>query len=373
MFALLLILVTSPARSNTTDDGQTTAITIDAKTNRYIPLKSGTSVAFDTPGPRKLLIQSRRRLAGAGQRSKAEPIEVRGDGNPILTIKVPGSAIADGRIHDRLEGFPSNDDKSLVTVPEGGKQLTLTAPPGGPDFFIRVSDRDQPGVLLLPTGMATETPATVVATPTKEAPRSGDPTKPSQASTASKNKQNSAAIQNEIQAGAGLEIGFGVAARGTSMVFHIGATGRYPIYKDLLSVGGSLGWHRIGVETNRTTNNPIAGTVSYAADWHTDIIPIIGRVSVHVPYPPGPVTPIASVGLGTFIASRTDGERSTTSVAIGPELAVGCEFGLPVGLMQSTISWSEARAQMGNQGVNGQAVSETFAVTRLNLAYLYVF
>ena len=96
-------------------------------------------------------------------------------------------------------------------------------------------------------------------------------------------------------------------------------------------------------------------------------------MTVHVPYPPGPVTPIASAGLGAFIATRSEGSDSTTRLAIGPELAVGCEFGLPFGLLQTTISWAEARTQMGNQGVDGQAVSETLATTRLNLAYLYVF
>ena len=157
------------------------------------------------------------------------------------------------------------------------------------------------------------------------------------------------------------------------MVFHVGATGRYPIYNDLLSIGGSVGWHRIAVESNQTTTNPLVGTVTYDANWRTDIVPIITRVTVHVPYPPGPVTPIASLGLGGFIATRTDGSTSTTHFAVGPELATGIEFGLPVGLLQTTVSWSEARAQMGNKGVDGAAVSETLAVTRLNLAYLYVF
>jgi len=362
-----------------TDEGPTTPITVDAKTDQYVPLTSGKSATFDTPGPQKIMVQSRRRLAGAGQRAKHAPIEVRGDGNPVLTIKVSGTAIPDGRIHDRLEGFPSKDDKTLITVPEGGRQLTLTAPPGGPDFFVRVTTQDNPTTLILPVGVASA-PATpsVAAAPVEDAPRSGEQNaKENEASKkpAKETRQASrnTAAQNELQAGAGMEMGFGIAARGTHMVFHVGATGRYPIYKDLLSVGGSIGWHRIGVEAERPVTHPIAGDVSYSADWHTDIVPIIARVSVHVPYPPGPVTPIASVGLGAFIATRSDGSASTTRFAVGPELAVGCEFGLPVGLLQTTISWAEARTQMGNQGVDGQAVSETLATTRLNLAYLYVF
>jgi len=378
MFGLLLFLLNGVAFADLTDDEPTTAITVDAKTDPYVPLTSGTSATFDTPGPQKIMVQSRRRMAGAGQRAKHAPIEVRGDGNPILTIKVSGTAIPDGRIHDRLEGFPSKDDQTLITVPEGGRQLTLTAPPGGPDFFVRVTSRDNPTNLILPVGIAPTQAAPAVATaPVQDAPRSGEQDKKDNTESKPEPKKRQAARntapQNELQAGAGMEMGLGIAARGTHMVFHLGATGRYPIYKDLLSVGGSIGWHRIGVEAERPVTHPISGDISYSADWHTDIVPIIARVSVHVPYPPGPLTPIASAGLGAFIATRTDGSTSTTRLAVGPELAVGVEFGLPVGLLQTTISWAEARTQMGNQGTDGQAVAETLATTRLNLAYLYVF
>ena len=371
MLSILLALLTAPGLADPPADSATTPITVDAKTSSYLPLSSGSTLAFETPGPRKLTIESRRRMAGAGQRAKHAPLEVRGDGNPIMTIKVPGTAIADGRIHDRLEGFPSKVDRTVITVPEGGSRLTLTAPPGGPDFFIRVTDRDRPTVLIMPAGVAAVAATTADAEEPKEAPRTGaDEDKDKQDRAAKPRKKNT---QTDLQAGAGLEMGFGVPARGTQMVFHIGATGRYPIHKDLISVGGSIGWHRIGVEAERTSTHPLAGDVSYEADWHTNIVPIITRFTVHVPYPPGPVTPIASAGLGMFIATRTEGDTSNTRLAVGPELAVGCEFGLPVGLMQTTISWSEARAQMGNRGTDGDAVSETFAVTSFNLAYLYVF
>ncbi len=135
MFGLLLFLLNGVAFADLTEDDPTTPITVDAKTDPYVPLASGTSATFETPGPQKVMVQSRRRMAGAGQRAKHAPIEVRGDGNPILTIKVSGTAIPDGRIHDRLEGFPSKDEKTLITVPEGGRQLTLTAPLWGcPDW-----------------------------------------------------------------------------------------------------------------------------------------------------------------------------------------------------------------------------------------------
>ena len=174
MLGVLLVLLSAPGAATSPPEDGTIPIPVDAKTTPYVPLSSGSTLAFDTPGPRKLTVESRRRLAGAGQRAKHAPLEVRGDGNPIMTIKVPGTAIADGRIHDRLEGFPSKEDRTVITVPEGGRQLTLTAPPGGPDFFVRITDRDQPSVLIMPAGIAAAATAVVAKQEPQEAPRTGE-------------------------------------------------------------------------------------------------------------------------------------------------------------------------------------------------------
>jgi hypothetical protein len=145
------------------------------------------------------------------------------------------------------------------------------------------------------------------------------------------------------------------------------------VYAQLLSAGASIGWHRIRVEENHHITDPTGGYLLYEADYRTTVIPISARISVHVPYPAGPVQPIASVGLGLFIATRTDGQQISTNIALGPTVAGGCEIAIGSGRLQSTVGWHEARAQFGNQGLDGGAVAETLAVTRLNLRYLYTF
>jgi hypothetical protein len=382
-FLTLLMVPTAALAAEEADVSPTVGITVDAKTEHFLPLKSGSTLTFDTPGPQGLLVISRRRMAGAGQRAKTAPIEARGDGHPIMTIAVSGTAIPSGRIHDRMEGFPSKQDKSVITVPEGGKQLTLTAPPGGPDFFVHVSSRDRPDVLILPIGAAPAAAAVAAATAPAEAPRSGEPKEdpqaaeedappPGQAKPATPQKAQ------ELKPGVGVELGLGIPARGTSLVTHVGLTGRYPVYRDLLSVGGSIGWHRITVEEQVNVVHPMSGNLEYSANWRTSIVPIQARATVHVPYSAGPIVPIASAGLGLFIATRTDesgadGPQTATKLAVGPELAVGCEIEIDVGLLQTTVSWSEARASLGNRGVDGEPVAETFALTSLYLSYLYTF
>jgi hypothetical protein len=363
----------SPEPKTMTD--ATVAITVNAKTQNFVSLRSGATLTFDALGPKQLLVISRRRMAGAGQRAKPAPITARGDGHPILTIQVPGTAIGAGRIHDRLEGFPSKQDRSVITVPEGGRTLTLTAAQGGPDFFIRLVDKAHPEVMLMPVGagLASATPSKAEPKNVQEAARTGEARHEQKKKTRPDKKKKMASSSEDLLPGAGLEMGFGGSPRGTSMVFHLGATGRYPVYKDLISAGGSIGWHRIGVDQKVDTVHPIAGDLSYQADWHTTIIPIIAQGTVHVPARVGPVTPIASLGLGMFLANRSEGSQSATNIAVGPHLAAGVELALKTGLLTSTLSWSEARAELGNRGQNGEPVAETFAVTRLNFAYLYTF
>jgi hypothetical protein len=146
-----------------------------------------------------------------------------------------------------------------------------------------------------------------------------------------------------------------------------------PVYAQLLSAGASIGWHRIRVEEKHHITDATGGYLVYEADYRTTVVPISARITVHVPYPAGPVQPIASAGLGLFIATRTDGVHRSTNIALGPTVAAGCETAIGAGRLQSTIGWSEARARFGNQGLDGGAVRETLAVTRINLRYLYTF
>lgn len=374
MHLLFMLALPIYAQSEAPASPSTTAIRIKNKTEQYLPLSSGSTLVFDTPGPVKLMIESRRRMAGAGQYSKDAPLKALGDGQLIRTLSVPGESISSGTIQDRLGGYPSKSDRSPLAVPPGGQQLSLHAPQGGPDFFVRVTDRDNPTVLILPAGVE----APVVAFSPEPVVEPIDPIEPIEPPQAEAPPPKPRAVPTPTQspqltAAAGIETGVGIPARGTNAVAHIGITGRLPVYAQLLSAGASIGWHRIRVEENHHITDPTGGYLVYEADYRTTVIPISARISVHVPYPAGPVQPIASVGLGLFIATRTDGEQSSTNIALGPTVAGGCEIAIGSGRLQSTVGWHEARAQFGNQGLDGGAVAETLAVTRLNLRYLYTF
>jgi hypothetical protein len=255
--------------------------------------------------------------------------------------------------------------------------LKLEAPAGGPDFFIQISRKDTPEVLLLPFasgGVAAATPQTIeqAAEPVaeEEAAASSPPAEePVQRAPPPSRSQASATLDP----GAGLSMGMGIPARGNKMVVHVGATGRYPIYKKILSAGGTIGWYRIGVEEDVAVADTYGGALTYTADWHTNVVPIVAQVTAHAPTEFGPVVPIATAGLGLYIATRHDGGEKITSVGVGPEIAAGAEFDVQVGRLQTTVSWNEARSRFGNRGPEGDVVRETLAVTRLNLSYLYVF
>ena len=356
----------------------TVSITVDAKTTEFLLLTSGTRLDFSTPGPKKISVESRRRMAGAAQRARPAPINAEGDGNLILTIRVPGTAIPAGKINDAMGGFPSKSDRSIVTVPEGGKVLTLEAPVGGPDFFVRVVDRTWPDRLIVPinTGVAgidnMPDPAIVSVEENDSAEEPANQYASDSADTPMKLLRDPKAPE-VLKPAAGMQMGFGVPTRGQKMVFSLAAIGRYPVYKDLVSAGGSIGWHRIAVEDQLPVADPISGDLTYIANWRTNVVPIVAQANVHVPFPAGPITPVASTGLGMFIATRAEGAERVTNVALGPTVGLGAEIDLSVGEIQTTFAWHEARARFGNQAVDGSVVRESLAVIQFNLAYLYVF
>ena len=357
----------------------TTPITVDAKTESYLLLESNSSLDFDTPGPAKIIVNSRRRMAGAAQRSAKAVLKAYGDGKQIMTIQVPGVAIPGGKINDRMAGFPSKAERVVITVPEGGNVLRLEAPMGGPDFFIQVSNKGTPETFLMPMGSAGAAPMAAAPAALPETPASEEPKAPTQPSTkeqepiAKAKPKPQQHASDSLEPGAGLNMAFGIPARGNKMVFQLAATGRMPIYKKLLSAGGTIGWYKISVEEEVAIADPYGGSLTYSADWHTNVVPIVAHVTAHAPTEFGPVVPIASAGLGLYIATRTDGGDKITSVGVGPEFAAGAEFDIEVGRLQSTISWNEARSRFGNRGPEGEVVRETLAVTRLNISYLYVF
>ncbi len=355
---------------------ETVSITVDAKTTEYLLLPSGTRLDFPTPGPKRISIESRRRMAGAAQRSRPEPINAEGDGNAILTIRVPGTSIPSGKINDRLGGFPSKADRSNITVPEGGEVLSLEAPVGGPDFFIRVVDRTWPDRLVLP-----------IATGSAMADNMPDPDLSAQPTDIQKEVPQSEAKENKpknedhrlpgapdiLKPAAGLAMGVGLPARGNNIVASISAVGRYPLYKELISAGASLGWHRIAVEETVPISDPLAGDLTYAANWRTTIVPITVHANIHVPFPAGPIKPIANSGVGMYVATRAEDTKRVTSVTFGPTVGLGAVVDFDFGELQASVNWHEARAKFGNQSTDGSVVRESLAVTQINLAYMYVF
>lgn len=371
-------VASSPPPTDSPSASIETPITVDAKTETYLALQSNSSLDFKTPGPAKIVVNSRRRMAGAAQRSAKAPIKAYGDGRLIMTIQVPGVAIASGKVNDRMAGFPSKSERVVITVPEGGNVLRIEAPAGGPDFFIQVSNKDTPDTFLVPIGAApgaiaasppaTPAPETALPSPVPE-PKTTEPI----AKAEPKPLQNRTHASDSLEPGAGVNMGFGIPARGTKMVFQLAATGRMPVYKKLLSAGGTIGWYKIAVEDEVAIADPYGGPLTYSANWHTNVVPIVAHVTAHAPTEFGPVVPIASAGLGLYIATRNDGGDKITSVGVGPEFSAGAEFDVEVGRLQTTVSWNEARSRFGNRGPEGEVVRETLAVTRLNISYLYVF
>ena len=371
MIAFLMALI---AFAHATDS---VSITVDAKTTEFLLIPSGTRLDFSTPGPKKITVESRRRLAGAAQRARTAPLSAEGDGNLILTIRVPGIAAPDGIINDALGGVPSKSDRSVVTVPEGGKVLTLEAPVGGPDFFVRVVDRTWPDRLIVPIRVSEAginnmpDPDIVEADLDTNEPESEQPSYTTEAESNRLTRNPSA--PDILKPGAGMSLGLGAPSRGTNVVVNISAVGRYPVYKDLVSIGASLGWYRIGVNDQITIADPMAGDLTYTANWHTTVVPVVGLTTIHVPFPAGPITPLAGAGPGMYIATRTEGVNKSTSLALGSAVSLGAEIATPIGEFQTTFNWHEARARFGNQAEDGSVVRETLAVSQLNFAYLYLF
>jgi hypothetical protein len=361
MIAFIALLLGTAAASTTA--GSAVTVTVNQASVPYLPLPSGTELLFDTPGPKKLTIEARRRMAGPSQRAQSAPMEALGDGQLILTIKVPGTALSRGTIDDRIGGFPSKSDRSVVTVPPGGNQLTLRAPTGGPDFLVRITDRNGEALLPISGGEQAPPPKPVVSavTPT---PKPAPPPQPTR-------QKPTRAAPAALSTAAGIDLGLGLPARGSAPVWHLGLTGRLPAYNNLISVGGSMGYHRIRVEETHTVAQPVGGYASQTVDYRTGVVPIEIHAGIHAPA--GPIAPVATAGMALFVATRVDGSNRVTNVAVGPSLAIGGEASVGPGSIRLLLGWSEARARFGNTGTGGESVRETLAVSRISTQYLYTF
>ena len=120
--------------------------------------------------------------------------------------------------------------------------------------------------------------------------------------------------------------------------------------------------------------DPHLGHTTVSAQWRTNVVPIVARGLAHSPVTIGPVRPIAGLGLGLFIANRSEGNYTTTQVGLGPELLAGVDYDLGhLGTFGGNMTWSEARMFLGHQGADGMPVRETVANTRLNLCWFHTF
>lgn len=327
--------------------------------SEYVSVPSGGEVQFDTPGPTKLILESRRRMAGPSQRARPAIIEALGDGTVILTIRVPGVAIANGAIGDAVGGYPSKVERSVVTVPPGGQILSLRAPTGGPDFLVRVTRRD--GELLFPKGFSAPTP-TPAPPPTLETTPTGPlltttPQSPTQSSTV--------ALTPAVGAG----VGIGRAHRGTGVVPHVQGAGRMPVYADLISAGASVGVHRVSVKESHTIGVPYGGYATQTVAYQTLVIPLEAHAGIHIEA--GPVTAVGTAGVALSIARRSDEARVASNVALGPVLGLGFERSLGSGIVRMVGEWSASRASFGNTNASGELIPESLGFTRTTVQYLF--
>jgi|GEM_PF-2271004 len=340
----------------------------------YHTLTPNQSLSFTTPGPGKWGLEARQRVAGAAQRA-AGSIEVLGNGtHKIMTIKLKANADRRASIDDTLGGSPTTAERAWITVPSGGEFITLRSPPGSRDILVRLYTNEPapapsfaaaPAAALPADDLDEDPPEDGVISSnvrTNDTLDDAPPEKPQRRNTK----------KSDVEFGGSM--GLGIPARGTKAVGYIGLEARYPVYGELISIGGSTGWYRIGVKDDLEVADPYMGHTTIQADWRTDVFPLITRGLFHVPYKLGPAEPLAGIGLAMFIAKRVDGTQKTTRFGVGPEILAGTDFDLKhLGRLGTHLTWTEARMRLGNTGPDGAEVKETIAHTRLNLTWMTRF
>jgi hypothetical protein len=346
----------------------------------FHPIAPGGSLSFPTPGPGKWRVEVRQRLSQSTQRANGS-VAVLGNGKHlIMTIELKGPADSAAKTDDAQGGPISEAERAAITVPAAGAFTVLRAAATGGSLLVRLSDQAGPSPMppkAAPVVAAKAAPV-VAAKPPPPAVKAAAK-KPAPAARARKRRTD------RLGLGAGASVGLGLPARGSKPVGYLSADVRYPVYKQLVSVSGTVGWYGIGVDESVTIADPFLGHTTVQSSWSTQVFPIIARGLVHSPVQAGPLTPVAGLGLGVFIAHRVEGSYSTTQAGIGPELLIGAEMPMEalgkigaeklseLGDIGAHLSWSEARMFLGHQGSDGMPVRETVANTRLNLTWFYTF
>lgn len=394
----------------------------------YYPLAAGAQLSYDAAGPSKLTVRVRRRLAVGQDHPPQCQIVALGDGHLIMKINVTKGPDRGATIYDSLGGLPSRADVAHITVPPGGKVLTLTAPAGGPDFLVRVEREETEGAVA--SAPATSAPT---AAPGEGAPeaRSGtgealagveaalaalSPTSESQTGDSEAAGTSTSANDDQLAAGdlepagdevgaseptsaealgtkdsegaatsstpplerpgrsLGSELGVGVPMRGQRAVIYVGARSRWQVLPEPFSLSGAIGFYRIGVYQELPVTDPYLGSFRITESWVTNVIPLSVEGLVEIPGDWGAgVQPIAGAGPVLQFAWRTTEAGTTGGMALGARALGGIEMSVGRGNLVSTLSFNMARRRFGNIGIDGGPVRESLGTIRLNAAWLLPF
>jgi len=360
----------------------------------YYPLNSGGRLDYAVRGPIQLVVEVRQRFATSSAVGRPGELRAYGDGIEFMNIEVKANKYseASGNIQDDQGGFPSKKDIARFEVPAGGEILTLKAPSSGPNYLVRIVTQAG-GDAVIASGAGTlvserpldQSPPKAKPAAAPEGPwGTGDaslddlavddtPETPEEGALAGVDAEGEEGAF-VARPSAGAEMGIGVPARGTMAVPYVGVLGLYPLVEDLVDLQLSIGWYRIGVETDLPITDHYAGSFSYSNSWKTSVFPISVSGAVH-PLDIGPVGVFATGGLGAFLSRRTtDGASDKTGGAsLGAQLGLGAMIEAGPGTIRPSLVFRGARKGFGNTGEDGAEVRESLTAVVTNVGYTYTF
>jgi hypothetical protein len=358
-------------------------VSAGAEDTIYYALDAGRSLDYLAAGPVELVLQARLRIPD-GRAKPSGVVEAFGNGEfRIPDIVVDTSAVTGGVVYDARGGVPSEVVLSTITVPPGGTSLTIKAPSGGPDFLVRVTKRpaaetavatlEQPpaeSTLVEETAtndLVLATTETAMVAPTVDVAEA-EP----MVATAPATESQGFLRDHEVKAGP--ELGLGAPARGSAAVFYYGIQGRIAVVPEMIDATLSIGAYRVGVFETYRVDDPYAGPVTVAADYHTTVVPVEVSALYRVPILlAGIVQPFAGAGVSIDFARRTDGAEHVGGVGIGTGIKGGVNIDAGPGQLSANVGWNGVRHDFGNLNADGDPVRETLAFVRVGAAWLYAF
>lgn len=365
----------------------------------YYPLDAGGTLEYDTPGPAEVIVHVRTRLSDALNEVEPAILEVYGDGvYKVIDIVADEGPVQGGVIYDARGGVPSGADGATITVPSGGKVLTLKAPADGPDFLVRVME---PGEGEEPIASVTAT--TEQPDPADEEPETTDEEAPSAEVDTEADGDVTAEVEpakeeeeppfvpdpgtDETGGGSffdrlgdmprrgGPVVGLGVPARGSRAVLYLGLQGDLEVISNMVTASLGVGTYRIGVYEEYRINDPFAGVVDIEQQYATQVVPVTLGGRYDLPFElMYDIQLFAGAGAGMYVSIRSDdAEDNTTGMSAGTHIFGGFDVPVGPGAVSTNVSWNGARYDYGNTNAEGQDVRETLATVRVNSAYLLSF